>query len=88
MHLFYLNVTKHMRNHWRGNFFPWEMQGGAKKAHAKQTTESYCVAPHHWNEIANDMTSSAKAFPTVFGDPPRYEMAVAQYASKRHACCS
>jgi hypothetical protein len=70
MHLFYLNVVPNMRDHWQGNFFPWEKQPGAfgtaQKTKVKPSGEPYCISADDWNHINNDIT--LMIHPTAFGD--------------------
>jgi hypothetical protein len=81
MHLFFLNIASHMRDHWRGHFFPWEraLAGSAKSAtnKFKDSKEEYCLSPKTWEELNNELNNII--FPTAFGDAMRgvYEMRTA-----------
>ena len=75
MHLFYLNVAKLMRDHWRGHMFKWEKVpnafGSAKDAPYKSSGEGYCIPPAVWQQIDADLTASRSLLPCYFGDPLR-----------------
>jgi hypothetical protein len=70
MHLFYLNIVPNMRDHWQGNFFPWEKQPGAfgtaQQTKVKPSGEPYCIRVDNWMHINNDI--SLMVHPTAFGD--------------------
>jgi hypothetical protein len=70
MHLFYLNVVPNMRDHWQGNFFPWERQPGAfgtaQQTKVKPSGELYCIPQSEWDRIDADIKSLIH--PTAFGD--------------------
>ena len=69
MHLFFLNIAPHMRDHWRGNFFPWERTAGAKKAKFKNSGEQYCIPPEIWRKMNEDIKHMVH--PTAFGNAIR-----------------
>ena len=73
MHLFFLNIAKHMRDHWRGFYFPWEQSSGKKsKTNAdkfRPSEESYCIDPKVWKKMDEDLEKII--IPTSFGDKIR-----------------
>lgn len=76
MHLFYLNVAKHMRDHWRGNYFNWETRNptGEKRSKTREskfrdTKEPYCIPKHKWHDMDDDLKNIK--IPTAFGNKIR-----------------
>ena len=74
MHNFYLNVAKHMRNHWLGDFFKWE-ESATGKANIKKDyqgrseRQDYLISKEDWDQMDVDLKKIK--LPTCFGDKIR-----------------
>lgn len=72
MHLFYLNIAKHMRDYWRANFYPDEIKQKIAKTNRqkfRKNNEPYSIDPVLWTEMNKDL--SKIKLPTSFGDKIR-----------------
>lgn len=70
MHLFYLNITHQMYDHWQSlyHFTDVDLSSFEDTIHIRSSKEKYSISQQEWKNIQEDLIKSAKLFPSTLGE--------------------